>query len=118
MRHQVPAGLTITVRTFAAGAGCGLLAGAFVVAAVVWQYGNVIGSYAANREYSAHVPLATDRWRDASPIDDVGDAVLRGADPPGPVATSGRHEVVPPPPSPEPVLTASPAAELSDRDLI
>ena len=33
-----------TIRTFAAGAGCGFLAGAFVVATVVWHFGNVIGS--------------------------------------------------------------------------
>lgn len=104
-----------TVRTFAAGAGCGMLAGAFLVAAIVWQYGNVIGSRAASRDFPANVPSAVERWKDG--VDDVGDAVIRAPDAePRPTATGTAGAVVPPP-SPEPALSAPPAAELADRDL-
>jgi murein DD-endopeptidase MepM/ murein hydrolase activator NlpD len=44
---------------FAAGAGCGLLGGAFLVAAIVWQFGNVIGSRSAATETP---PPAIARW--------------------------------------------------------
>ena len=100
-------------------AAIGLVTGAFVVAAVIWHYGNVIGSREASLRYSADVPAAIDRWRDSAPVDDVGDPVLRAADSPPPVATTGAPpEVSPPPPSPEPVLTAPPAKELEGRELI
>lgn len=104
-----------TARAFAAGAGCGLLAGAFVVSTIVWQYGNVIGSQAAGRRYPADPPPAVERWGDG--IDDAGSAVLEdGAS--TPVATTGEPSPVSvPPPSPEPSIGAPPAAELEDRDL-
>ena len=44
---------TRTVRLFASGVGLGFITGAFVVCAIVWQYGNFVGSRAANR---AHPP--------------------------------------------------------------
>lgn len=117
--RQLPAGLGPSIRTFAAGAAFGFLIGAFVVAAVVWRYGNVIGSHAASLEHSVDLPSATDRWRETSPIDDVGDPVLRGRDLPGPVATSGTSPPVSaPPPSREPILTVPPDSELENRDLI
>ncbi len=119
MSQESPLGAKRTLRIFATGAGCGALAGAFLVAAVVWQYGNVIGSQAASREHPANLPSATDRWREA--IDDVGDPVIRGRDDAREraVATTGAApEVTTPPASPEPVLTAPPARELEDRDLI
>jgi hypothetical protein len=113
---QLSTAIKTTIRTFAAGAGCGFLAGAFVVATIVWQYGNVIGSRAAGQLHPAHAPSATDRWKDI--IDDVGDAVIRESDRPRPVATTGASpDVVAPAPSPETVLTAPPAVELEDRDL-
>jgi murein DD-endopeptidase MepM/ murein hydrolase activator NlpD len=105
-----------TIRTFAAGAGCGFLAGAFVVAATVWHFGNVIGTSAASREHPANPPAAIERW--IGGVDDVGDAVIRPHDTDSPVATAGRSsDVVPPPPSPEPAIAAPAAAELAERDL-
>jgi murein DD-endopeptidase MepM/ murein hydrolase activator NlpD len=118
VREEAPGGVRRTLRIFFAGAGCGLLAGAFLVATIVWHFGNVIGSQAASREHPANPPSALDRWRDA--IDDVGDPVIKlGDEHDGPVGTSGvSDDVRTPPPSPEPVLSAPPAAELEDRDLI
>ena len=106
-----------TVRTFAAGAGCGMLAGAFIVATIVWQYGNVIGSSAASRDHPANAPSAVERWKDG--VDDVGDAVIRARESASRESTAGTSgAVVPPPASPEPVLSAPPADELGDRDLL
>jgi murein DD-endopeptidase MepM/ murein hydrolase activator NlpD len=107
-----------TLRAFGAGAGCGFLIGAFLIAAVVWRYGNVIGSHAASREYPPEARSALERWTGG--IDDAGDAVIRGkpadaAD--GPTGTSGAAVAVPAP-SPEPTIGAPPAEELADRDLI
>ena len=114
--HRRP--LRTAARTFAAGAGIGFLAGAFLVCAIVWQYGNVIGSRAASRQYPAEPPAAIQRWADG--IDDAGSPVLEdGASKPVAVPTSGEPApVVPPPPSPEPIIGADPAADLKDRDLI
>ena len=119
MRDRLSAQFKATVRTFAAGAGCGFVAGAFVVATIIWQFGNVIGSREARVRYPSHVPSAVDRWRDAV-VDDVGDPVIRGSDaPPRPVATSGPlPAVATPPPSPEPVLEAPPGATLKERHLL
>lgn len=110
-----------TARTFAAGAGLGFLAGAFVVCAIVWRYGNVIGSRAASDAYPAQPPAAIERWADG--IDDAGSPVLEhGASRSALVAAStpaGEPDpVVPPPPSPEPVIGADPVSELQARDLI
>ena len=110
-----------TLRTFAAGAGCGFLAGAFLVATIVWQYGNVIGSRAASRAHPADAPPAIERWKEAikNGIDDAGQGVLDAGSEEAPVATSGRDSPVVRPPAPlEPVLTAPPAADLANRDLI
>jgi murein DD-endopeptidase MepM/ murein hydrolase activator NlpD len=106
--------VTRTLRAFAAGAGCGALIGAFIVAAVVWRYGNVIGSRAASLEHPAHAPSAVERW--TSGIDNAGDGVIRGAED-SPVATSGSTPVTAPRSIAEPVLEAPPAAELAGRDL-
>jgi murein DD-endopeptidase MepM/ murein hydrolase activator NlpD len=89
-----------TIQTFAAGAGCGFLAGAFVVAAVVWQFGNVIGS------------------RHATGLDDAGAGMIEPGRRDGAVATSGTAPVARPAPSPEPVLSAPLADALADRDLV
>ena len=105
-----------TRRTFAAGAGCGFLAGAFVVAVIVWQFGNVIGSRTASQGRAVDMPSAAERWVDG--VDDAGAGVLEAARPESAVATSGVSEVVKPPASPEPVLTAPLADALADRDLL
>jgi murein DD-endopeptidase MepM/ murein hydrolase activator NlpD len=104
-------------RTFATGAGVGFTAGVFVVSAIVWQYGNVIGSRAASLRYPADVPGAMERWQDHRRDFDV--PVLEGEEPaPPPVArpttegdpagTSGAVAMAPPPDSP---------SELEERDL-
>ena len=105
-----------TLRAFAAGALAGFLLGAFAVSAIVWRYGNVVGSYAASREHPADAPSALERW--TAGIDDAGEGVVRGrsADRTSPTGTSGAVSV--PAPSPDPVLEAPPAGELEDRDLV
>ena len=100
-----------TIRTFAAGAGCGFLAGAFVVATVVWHFGNVIGSRPGDGVRAA-TPSAAERWVDG--VDDAGAGVIEAGRPEGAVATSGTAPVVRPAASPEPVLTA-PLAERAGR---
>lgn len=104
-------------RTFVTGAGVGFTAGAFVVSAIVWQYGNVIGSRAAAFRYPANPPSATARWQDSS--QDYDSPVLEAED-------------AAPPPAPRPTTEGEPAgtsggaaigapahspAELKDRDL-
>jgi hypothetical protein len=64
----------MSARTFAAGAGVGFLAGAFLVCAIVWQYGNVIGSRAASEAHPPEPRPAIERWADG--IDDAGSPVL------------------------------------------
>jgi murein DD-endopeptidase MepM/ murein hydrolase activator NlpD len=100
-------------RTFVIGAACGFLAGAFVVSAIVWQYGNVIGSRSAN---PARPAAAVDRWGGAPP--DADFPIIRADDPP-PVATMGGGPV-PPPPSTETAISApaSSPADLAGRDLV
>jgi peptidoglycan LD-endopeptidase LytH len=108
------------IRVFASGGVAGFFAGAFVVCVVVWQYGNVIGSRAASRAHPPQAPSAVERFVGGAGIDDAGDAVLSGRSAPvAAVATTGEPApVVTPPPSPETVIGAEPAAELEDRDLL
>lgn len=111
-------------RTFAVGAGCGFAAGAFIVAAVVWQFGNVIGSRADMLRMPADPPAATARWDDG--LDDAGGIIVRATE--GATGTTGTRAVdedhtpvAPPSPSPTgevPVVTPSVSEkELEDRDL-
>ena len=117
MEKKLSREVTKRLHAFAAGAGCGFLFGAFLVAAIVWQFGNVIGSRAASEQHPAAAPSALNRW--SGGLDDAGDGVIRGRDAEKPVSTIGTSkEVTPPPPSPEPVLSAPPADELDDRDLL
>lgn len=103
-----------SVRLFAAGVGSGFIAGAFVVCAMVWQYGNFVGSRAAKQAHPPATPPAVARFMDG--IDDAGAAVVDGV--PAPVGTTGEPPpVAAPAPSPEPVVGAVPSAELEDRDL-
>ena len=104
-----------TIRTFAAGAGCGFLAGAFLVAAAVWQFGNVIGSRPAVGAHGVEAPKAVERW--VGGLDDAGSGVIEAGRAEAPVATSGAG-VARPAPSPDPVIAAPLAEALADRDLI
>ena len=114
--HRTTPSAQRTIRTFAAGAGCGFLAGAFVVATIVWQFGNVIGSRAAGGAGVAATPSAAERW--VNGVDDAGAGVIEAGRPEGAVATSGTAPVSRSAPSPEPVLSAPLAEALADRDLV
>jgi murein DD-endopeptidase MepM/ murein hydrolase activator NlpD len=105
-----------TIRTFAAGAGCGFLAGAFVVAAILWQFGNGIGSRPASGGGIAATRPAAER--SVSGVDDAGAGVIEAGRPDRAVATSGREPVSRPAPSPDPVLSAPLADALAGRDLV
>lgn len=104
------------LRTFGAGAGCGLLAGMFLMATIVWQYGNVIGSRASSTLHPADPPKATARWEDG--MDDAGSPVLdsAGDEPRGTSGTTAR-----PPAAGDGAGVIGPAAsspgDLTDRDL-
>jgi murein DD-endopeptidase MepM/ murein hydrolase activator NlpD len=103
--------VTRGARIFTAGAIVGFLTGAFAVAAVVWQFGNVIGTRTALAE-RVSPPAAVDRWG-TGPIDSDS-PVLE----PEPVGTSG-GPALPPAPRAEsapPAIGAPPSAELADRD--
>jgi murein DD-endopeptidase MepM/ murein hydrolase activator NlpD len=103
------------LRTFGAGAGCGLLAGMFLMATIVWQYGNVIGTRASSDLHPADPPKATARWEDG--MDDPGSAVLDAA-PDEPKGTTGSPADAPPGGAAASIgPTASSPAELSERDL-
>jgi murein DD-endopeptidase MepM/ murein hydrolase activator NlpD len=98
-------------RTFAIGAGCGFLAGAFLVCVIVWQFGNVIGSKTASLQHPARLPAAVDRWHDG--MADLDVPVLQ-AETRGPAPTTG---ATPAPTPANPVLSAVPtsAGELAGR---
>jgi murein DD-endopeptidase MepM/ murein hydrolase activator NlpD len=95
-------------RTFTWGAACGFFAGAFAVAVIVWQFGNVIG---VRNPHAAGVspPPAMTRWS-GEPVDaDV--PVLEAEE--AAVGTTGAHDR----PAAPPTIAAPPDAELEDRDL-
>jgi murein DD-endopeptidase MepM/ murein hydrolase activator NlpD len=104
------------LRTFGAGAGCGVLAGMFLMATIVWQYGNVIGTRASSDRHPADPPNAIARWEDG--MDDIGGAVLDAAVE-QPRGTTGNRADAPPPGGATGVIgpSASSAAELNDREL-
>jgi murein DD-endopeptidase MepM/ murein hydrolase activator NlpD len=111
--HRIGAHRTI-IRAFSAGAGCGFLAGAFVVAAVVWQFGNVVGTRAAALRHPSSTETAMNRWSGGA--DDAGRGMRDSEE--RPEATSG-YEPAPPPAGPETTIgpPASSPRELADRDL-
>lgn len=100
------------VRAFLTGGALGFAVGAFVVSAVVWRFGNVIGSRAASLEHPANPPAAVARWHDG--VEDVDVPVLERADPTG---TTGGEPALPP--ATGPVIGPEPGSpgELADRDL-
>lgn len=103
-------------RAFTIGAGAGFIAGIFVLSAVVWQYGNVIGSRSAALEHPAGAPAAVARWSDSG-AGHVPDAVMMPAEAADTIGTSGGP--APPAPSPEAVIGPTPSSpsELADRAL-
>ena len=116
----------MAARTFAAGIACGFVAGAFLVACIVWQYGNVIGSRADRVRMPADPPAATERWGDG--LDDAGGIIVRASG--DTAATSGTravdadHTPVAAPPSAAvgdtPAIAPAPGEykELAERDLL
>jgi murein DD-endopeptidase MepM/ murein hydrolase activator NlpD len=105
-----------TLRTFAAGAGCGFLAGAFAVAVVVWHFGNVIGARGAAGPHEPRPRSAVERWVDG--LDDAGDGVIEASKGRPEVATTGTADVARPAPSPEAAIGPPPAEALESRDLV
>ena len=111
----------VAARTFAAGAGFGFLAGAFVVSAAVWQFGNFVGSRADRSQSTAQPPPAVSRWEDG--IDDAGGIIESVGHPTAP--TSGTSPAAPgsapPPARRDETATIGPALEspreLAERDL-
>src|SRR5687767_4376568 len=97
-----------------------MLAGAFAVAAIVWQFGNVIGSRTASREHPANAPAAVERWGNG--IDDAGGTLAPGVVDGGgstTAATSGTVAVEGGAAAPaSPVLTAPAGEPLAERDLL
>jgi peptidoglycan LD-endopeptidase LytH len=103
-----------TLRTFAAGAGCGFVAGALFISVLVWQFGSGPGTRAA----SARRVAALERSVPA-PVDDGGAGVLEPSGREAPVATTGSSaEVARPAPSPDAVLAAPAAEALGRRSLL
>jgi peptidoglycan LD-endopeptidase LytH len=94
----------VEVRTFAAGAGCGFLAGAMLVATLLWEFDAI-------------------RWVRAPglhELEDPGAAVLEPASP-APTGTAGRRRAKPAVPPETPLIGPDPTKapeELKDRDLL
>ena len=92
-----------TLRTFAAGAGCGFLAGAVLAVMLLAQA-------------PGETPSKLERWMGG--LDDAGEGIIAPHPPEAPVATTGTDpRAAKPTGSPEPVLTGVGAPDLSDRDL-
>ena len=105
-------------RTFSAGAACGFLAGAFAMSAVVWQFGNVIGSRAGVAAPPAQPPAAVRRWE--AGIDDAGPGVLEAPKAPPLPPSAGEPPPVSAPAGDPPGaggVSESPSPELRARDL-
>jgi peptidoglycan LD-endopeptidase LytH len=87
-----------------------------MVAAIVWQFGNVIGTRAASETHGSRPRPAVERWVDG--IDDAGDGVVEAAKGRPEIATTGTAEVIPPAPPAEPVIGPPAAEALERRDLL
>lgn len=98
-------------RTFVVGAACGFAVGAFLVAAIVWRFGNVIGTRGAPGR-QATAPAAFDRWSDG--LADIDSPVLEQGG--APAATIGAAPSAATGEAPGSAPSA-PAADLAERDL-
>jgi murein DD-endopeptidase MepM/ murein hydrolase activator NlpD len=109
-----PPDVTRGARIFTAGAAVGFLTGAFAVAAIVWQFGNVIGSRPTVAE-RVSPPAAVDRWG-GEPVD--SDSPVLEPETIGTAGTSPSGGAVRPAPeaAAPPTISAPPSAELEDRD--
>jgi murein DD-endopeptidase MepM/ murein hydrolase activator NlpD len=107
MRKPSPE-LRARARGFTWGAACGFIAGAFAIAVLVWQFGNVIGARGAHT-VAAKPPSPIERWS-GEPVD--ADVPVLEAEEVA-IGTAGSHD---PPPAP-PAIGAPPDVELEDRDL-
>jgi hypothetical protein len=76
-------------RAFAAGLGCGAIVGAFLVAVIVWRFGNVIGSRDDMLRRPADPRAATSRWDGG--LDDAGGIIVGTRD--GATGTTGTRAV-------------------------
>jgi murein DD-endopeptidase MepM/ murein hydrolase activator NlpD len=85
------------------------------VAAIVWQFGNVIGTRTANDTPGSRPRPAVERWVDGIA---AGDGVIESAPGRPEIATTGIAEVARPAPSPVPVIGPPPAEALERRDLL
>ena len=101
--------LTRGARIFTAGAAVGFLSGAFVVAALVWQFGNIIGSR-TDTASRVSPPAAVDRWGPNS-VDSDSPVIEPEA-----VGTSGGAATPPAPVEAPPTIGAPPSAGLEDRE--
>lgn len=108
-----------TTAAFAVGALSGFLVGSFLVGAVVWRYGNVIGSKAASENHPAHPPAPVERWSDGEVEDHGGEGVLRGEGAGEAISSAATRDAVVVPSTPAETTLAGPAAAaLLDRDLL
>lgn len=92
------------VRTFSAGAGCGLLAGALLVATFLWQYNWIAAPWTPRPQLARNI--------------DPGAAGVERETARETAGTSGRPAPAAPPPEPVIGPVASSPAELKDRRLI
>ena len=106
----MPSQLTRGARIFTAGAAVGFLAGAFLVAPMVWQFGNVIGTRTDVAE-RVSPPAAVDRWGGTDPIDSDSPVLEPLA-----VGTSGGAATPPPATDVPPTIGAPLSAELEERE--
>ena len=104
-------------RVFAAGAAAGFVAGAFVLAAVVWQYGNVIGSRSASLQHPPQARAAVERWT-PEPGEDMDSPIIEAGDAPAATGTSGGPAPSAPPPEARIGVPADSPSELANRKLV
>jgi peptidoglycan LD-endopeptidase LytH len=102
------------IRTFAAGAACGFLAGALAVSVAVWQFGGVIGTRQAGPGASPQ-PETTQRWGVGA--DDARTGARGRAPEPASPPVEGTTPAAPAGETTAADAGLGSAAELSDRDL-
>jgi murein DD-endopeptidase MepM/ murein hydrolase activator NlpD len=98
------------MRALAFAAALGFIAGAMTVSAIVWNFGNVIGSREARLRVQPHPPSATARWGTLDE-DEAGAPPIRRGDP---VVAAHAPEN---PAATVPTIGRNPVADLRDRRL-